>query len=220
MRAFHLSRPAVLASLATVAASLLGGQHILAGSRTPSVVPTPVEPAFRRLALQQASAEAALWMPAATHSGLFEEAFRPLPVIAPNVTLAPVAGSPSAAVEPEPAIGAARSLPAMYESGMASTYGDGDGFEGLRTGCGSIFHTDIVQVAHKSLPCGTVVRVEDTDTGKSVDAEVTDRGPYVTGRVVDLSLAAFKQLDVSGTGLLNVNVYVVDTSNQYRYHLR
>ena len=92
---------------------------------------------------------------------------------------------------------AANSAPRLtvYESGIASTYGDGDGFEGLRTGCGGIFHTHEVQVAHKTLPCGTVVRVQDTDTGKSVDAEVTDRGPYVDGRIVDLSLAAFKKLD-------------------------
>ena len=68
-------------------------------------------------------------------------------------------------------------------------------------------------------PCGTVVRVEDTDTGKSVDAEVTDRGPYVDGRIVDLSLAAFTQLDPTGTGLLHVNVYILDTSNQYTYRL-
>src|SRR5205809_837040 len=83
-----------------------------------------------------------------------------------------------------------------------------------------IFHTHVVQVAHKSLPCGTVIRIEDTDTGKSIDAEVTDRGPYVAGRIVDLSYAAFTQLDPIGTGLLNVNVYIVDTSNQYLYKLR
>jgi rare lipoprotein A len=66
----------------------------------------------------------------------------------------------------------------------------------------------------------TLVRVVDTDTGKSVEAEVTDRGPYVAGRIVDLSYAAFTQLDPAGTGLLHVNVYVVDTSNQYLYKLR
>jgi len=139
--------------------------------------------------------------------------------------LAPVAGTPDAAPVAafmDPVLEAASSRPKLtvYESGIASTYGDGDGFEGLRTGCGGIFHTHQVQVAHKTLPCGTVVRVQDTDTGKSVDAEVTDRGPYVPGRIVDLSQAAFKQLDASGTGLLRVDVYVIDTSNQYLYRLR
>jgi rare lipoprotein A len=99
--------------------------------------------------------------------------------------------------------------PVIYESGIASTYGTGDGFEGNRTACGRIFRTNIVQVAHKSLPCGTIIRVEDIRTGKSVVAEVTDRGPYIRGRIVDLSWAAFRQLDPSGPGLLNVNVYVL-----------
>jgi rare lipoprotein A len=99
---------------------------------------------------------------------------------------------------------------AVYESGIASTYGTGDGFEGNRTACGQIFRTNVVQVAHKSLPCGTVIRIEDVDTGRSVVAEVTDRGPYVKGRIVDLSWAAYRQLDPSGPGLLNVNIYLVN----------
>ena len=99
---------------------------------------------------------------------------------------------------------------ALFERGIASTYGEGDGFEGNRTACGQIFHTSVVQIAHKSLPCGTVVRVEDPATGHSVDAEVTDRGPYVPGRVVDLSWAAFQQLDPTAPGLLHVNLYVLN----------
>jgi rare lipoprotein A (peptidoglycan hydrolase) len=221
MRFFRLSRPVVFTSLTTAAAAaLLGCQHMLAVSRAPAVVTPNAEPALQRTELPSATVEAASWMPAATPSGTFEEPFRRWPAMAPNVTLAPVAGSPSAPIEPEPAVHARRPVRDVYESGIASTYGAGDGFEGLRTGCGGIFHTDVVQVAHKSLPCGTIVRVEDTGSGKSVDAEVTDRGPYVAGRIVDLSLAAFKQLDASGTGLLNVNVYVLDTANQYPYRLR
>jgi rare lipoprotein A len=99
---------------------------------------------------------------------------------------------------------------ALFERGIASTYGEGDGFEGNRTACGQIFHTSVVQIAHKSLACGTVVRVEDPATGHSVDAEVTDRGPYVPGRVVDLSWAAFQQLDPTAPGLLHVNLYVLN----------
>jgi rare lipoprotein A (peptidoglycan hydrolase) len=99
--------------------------------------------------------------------------------------------------------------PAVYERGIASTYGVGDGFEGNLTACGQVFRTQVVQVAHKTLPCGTMIRIEGVDTGKSVDAEVTDRGPYIRGRIVDLSWAAFKQLDPSGPGLLSVNVYLL-----------
>jgi rare lipoprotein A (peptidoglycan hydrolase) len=100
--------------------------------------------------------------------------------------------------------------PKLVETGVASTYGEGDGFEGARTACGQVFHTMVVQIAHKTLPCGTMVRVVDTSTGNSVDAPVTDRGPYIPGRVVDLSWAAFQQLDPTGPGLLHVNIYVID----------
>jgi rare lipoprotein A len=97
----------------------------------------------------------------------------------------------------------------LFETGIASTYGVGDGFHGNRTACGQIFNTHIVQVAHKTLKCGTIIRIEDSQTGKSVVAEVTDRGPYIRGRIVDLSWAAFRELDPAG-GLRPVNVYLLD----------
>ena len=150
-----------------------------------------------------------------------------LPIVAPEPTPAPTTPptveptaaptaiptsepTPQAAVAPTPSpepdvVRAA--VPVAFESGIASTYGAGDGFEGRRTACGQIFHTQIVQVAHKSLPCGTRIRIEDAATGRSVIAEVTDRGPYVTGRIVDLSWAAMRELTPSA-GLLRVNVYL------------
>ena len=131
---------------------------------------------------------------AASMSGDFEELVQP-------GSVATVEPTPEPPVPPKPA---------MFETGIASTYGEGDGFEGNRTACGQVFHTNVVQIAHKSLPCGTAVRVQDTDTGLSVDAVVTDRGPYVTGRIVDLSWGAFKQLHPAGPGLLHVNVYLLD----------
>ena len=142
---------------------------------------------------------AATQVDAAAMSGQFEELVKPTPV--PTVAPTP-AVAPTAAPTPQP-------KPVAFEKGIASTYGEGDGFEGNRTACGQIFHTIVVQIAHKSLPCGTMVRVEDVDTGRSVDAEVTDRGPYVSGRIVDLSWGAFKQLDPTGPGLLRVNVYLL-----------
>jgi rare lipoprotein A (peptidoglycan hydrolase) len=101
-------------------------------------------------------------------------------------------------------------IPTVYEIGVASTYGEDDGFEGNLTACGQVFHTHVVQVAHKSLPCGTMIRIEDSVTGLSVVAEVTDRGPYIRGRIVDLSWGAFRQLEPSAPGLLNVKVYLLD----------
>jgi len=143
-----------------------------------------------------------LGMAAARPSGEFEPLVRPTP----QPTAAPTQ-VPTAAPTAEPTVAP------VYESGIASTYGEGDGFEGNRTACGQIFHTSVPQVAHKSLPCGTHVRVEDTDTGRTVEAEVTDRGPYVRGRIVDLSWGAFRELEPNGPGLLHVNVYVLDNDN-------
>ena len=97
----------------------------------------------------------------------------------------------------------------LVDAGIASTYGKGDGFQGRRTACGQRFDTNVPQVAHKSLPCGTMVRVEDAATGKSVVAQVTDRGPYVKGRVVDLSWAAFSELRGS-PDLVSVRVFRID----------
>jgi rare lipoprotein A len=144
-----------------------------------------------------------LGMAAARPTGEFEALVKPTPLPTQIPTQVP-----TVAPTPEPT---AAPAPPVYESGIASTYGEGDGFEGNRTACGQIFHTSVPQVAHKSLPCGTKVRVEDTDTGRTVEAEVTDRGPYVRGRIVDLSWGAFRELEPNGPGLLHVNVYVLDT---------
>ena len=115
--------------------------------------------------------------------------------------------APVALAEPAPApVG-------FVESGIASTYGSGDGFQGQITACGQVFDTNVPQVAHKSLPCGTMLRVQDVDNGRSVDVLVTDRGPYVPGRIVDLSWAAFQQLDPTGPGLLNVEITAIPTDN-------
>jgi rare lipoprotein A len=143
---------------------------------------------------------------AATMTGHFEE---------PLGSARAAADAPAHAPAPEPDAAEVAEKPAapkqsVFQSGVASTYGEGDGFEGNLTACGQVFHTNVAQIAHKSLPCGTMVRVEDADTGRSVDAEVTDRGPYVAGRVVDLSWGAFKRLHPAGPGLLHVNVYVLD----------
>jgi hypothetical protein len=114
-----------------------------------------------------------------------------------------------APADEEPAPAPTPNAGKLVDVGIASTYGVGDGFQGRPTACGQRFDTNVPQVAHKSLPCGTTVRVEDTTTGRSVVARVTDRGPYVKGRVVDLSWAAFSQLQQRSPGLLNVRVYVV-----------
>lgn len=65
--------------------------------------------------------------------------------------------------------------------------------------------------AHRTLPLGSIVRVTNIKTGKNAVVRITDRGPFVTGRVVDLSLAAAKALDVYLPGVAKVKVEVLQT---------
>jgi rare lipoprotein A len=131
---------------------------------------------------------------------------RPVPETARTAATEPAA-SPSARRAPHVPTPVNALKERLADAGVASTYGLGDGFQGRRTACGQIFDTHVPQTAHKVLPCGTILRVEDANNGRSVSVEVTDRGPYVPRRVVDLSWAAYRQLDPRGPGLRRVRVY-------------
>jgi rare lipoprotein A len=196
----HVAR-GLLGALSAIATALLMVVTTQAATPTP-IRNVPVEPtlAFRPI-------ETPATMAAAVVSGQFEEPWTPI-VPRPAPEPEPVVAKPEPEAEPELEIASVPSE-VLYETGIASTYGVGDGFQGNRTACGQIFNTHIVQVAHKTLKCGTVIRIEDAETGKSVVAEVTDRGPYIRGRIVDLSWAAFRELDAAG-GLRPVNVYLLD----------
>lgn len=74
------------------------------------------------------------------------------------------------------------------------------------TGIASWFHADGLVAAHPSLPMGTVVRVTNVDTGKSVNVRITDRGPFVDGRVVDLSDDAYRRIASLDGGTFNARV--------------
>jgi len=93
------------------------------------------------------------------------------------------------------------------ETGMASWYGPG--FRGKPTASGERFAPRKRTAAHRTLPFGTVIRVERTDTGKSVRAVVNDRGPFVDGRVVDLSKGAARRIEMLDDGVVPVEVWVV-----------
>ena len=84
----------------------------------------------------------------------------------------------------------------------ASHYGMGDGYHGQRTASGERFNTYAMTAAHRSLPFGTRLRV--THQGKSVVVKINDRGPFVGGRDLDLSYAAFSALASPGRGHINV----------------
>jgi rare lipoprotein A (peptidoglycan hydrolase) len=202
-------RGTALSLVAASAAVLVGSQMVFnVLFSNPNIASADTADQYNLQPLLEAVSVSALrpsgQMNAAVSTGQFEDLVRPTPV----PTRAPTP-APTAIPQPTPAPTVAPK-PAVFEAGVASTYGEGDGFEGNLTACGQVFRTVVVQVAHKTLPCGTMLRIEDTDTGRSVVATVTDRGPYIPGRIVDLSWGAFDQLDPTGPGLLNVNVYILD----------
>jgi rare lipoprotein A len=89
-------------------------------------------------------------------------------------------------------------------SGVASFYSEGE-----RTANGEKFDPHELTAAHRSLPFGTKLRVTNVATGKSVTVRVNDRGPYVAGRVVDVSYAAAGALGMVGRGTAKVKLDVV-----------
>jgi peptidoglycan lytic transglycosylase len=90
--------------------------------------------------------------------------------------------------------------------GVASWYGPG--FHGRRTASGEIYDQDGLTAAHPSLPFGTRVRVTNLDNGRAVDVRITDRGPFVGGRVIDLSRAAARVIGLIGPGVGRVRIEV------------
>ena len=92
------------------------------------------------------------------------------------------------------------------ETGKASWYGGK--FQGRLTASGERFDTRHMTAAHKSLPFGTIVRVENLETGKSAIVRINDRGPFVEGRIIDLSMAAAKKIEMLGSGIADVRITV------------
>jgi rare lipoprotein A len=101
----------------------------------------------------------------------------------------------------------------FQENAHASYYHDR--FTGRRTASGAIFNNKELTCAHKTLPFGTKLRVTSIKTGKSVDVKVTDRGPFVKGRHIDLSKKAFMLIapDKYG-GHIRVNIEIIKNENQ------
>ncbi|HEY7573894.1 MAG TPA: septal ring lytic transglycosylase RlpA family protein [Thermoanaerobaculia bacterium] len=96
------------------------------------------------------------------------------------------------------------------ETGLASWYGGaGDGFAGKPTASGEIFDPSDLTAAHRTLPFGTIVDVTLVATGETVRVRVNDRGPFVRGRVVDLSREAARQVGLIGPGVAPVTLRVV-----------
>ncbi len=92
--------------------------------------------------------------------------------------------------------------------GTASWYGPG--FHGRKTASGERFDQNKLTAAHRSLPLDTVVKVTNLDNGKAVKVSINDRGPYVGKRVIDLSRAAARKLDMTDDGTARVRIEVAE----------
>jgi rare lipoprotein A len=91
--------------------------------------------------------------------------------------------------------------------GVASWYGPG--FHGQRASSGEIYDMNAMTAAHKSLPFDTIVKVVDLDTGRSVIVRINDRGPFIPGRIIDLSYAAAQGLGIVQKGIARVGLKVL-----------
>jgi peptidoglycan lytic transglycosylase len=96
---------------------------------------------------------------------------------------------------------------AKTQFGVASWYGPE--FQGLPTASGQPFNMQGMTCAHRELPLGTHVRVTNLLNGRNLVLEVTDRGPFVGKRVLDVSMAAAKRLGFMGQGVTPVRIQVL-----------
>lgn len=98
--------------------------------------------------------------------------------------------------------------PVFIQHGVASWYGPG--FHGRRTASGERFNQHDLTAAHKKLPLGTRVSVTNLRNGRSVEVTINDRGPYIRGRVIDLSRAAAEQIGMKHAGTTPIRLEVLE----------
>jgi rare lipoprotein A (peptidoglycan hydrolase) len=103
---------------------------------------------------------------------------------------------------------------AFAETGIASWYGNQH--QGRRTANGERFDMHALTAAHRSLPFGTILRVTNLRTGKAVVVRINDRGPYIRGRILDLSEAAGRALGIGKLGIAQVRIEAVASIHNQR----
>ena len=131
----------------------------------------------------------------------------PSPALPPSSSVSP----PSVPSDMPESPAAGQSLPdgrefKAIERGHASWYGPR--FHGRRTASGERYDQQAMTAAHKTLPFGSLVRVRSLVTGKEIDVRINDRGPFVRGRVIDVSRAAAEALGMMGLGVKQVLLLV------------
>jgi len=123
---------------------------------------------------------------------------------APDNSAAPP-GSDSKATAASGEHKGAADAPKRVFSGKASFYS----YRKAKTASGSYFDRDQLTAAHRSLPLGTRVRVTDVSTNRSVVVRITDRGPFIRNRVLDLSLAGARKLGITDRGVVEIRAEVL-----------
>ncbi len=113
--------------------------------------------------------------------------------------------------------------PGYKQSGIASWYGPG--FHGKKTANGETYDMHALTAAHKELPFESIVEVVNRDNGRRVRVRINDRGPFVRGRIIDLSRAAAEAIDMVGPGTARVTLRVVSagrgrTQSETRYKVQ
>jgi rare lipoprotein A len=98
-------------------------------------------------------------------------------------------------------------VPNTTQRGIASWYGPQ--FHGRPTSSGERYNQNDYTAAHRTLPFGTIVRVKNLHSQRSVLVEITDRGPFIAGRIIDLSRRAAEEVDLIGPGTAEVEVQIV-----------
>ena len=100
------------------------------------------------------------------------------------------------------------------QQGIASWYGDP--YHGRRAANGEVYDMEAFTAAHKTLPFETWVRVRDLSNKKQTEVRITDRGPFVEGRILDLSKAAAREIDLLGPGISRVKIEVIRSPKMAR----
>lgn len=115
-------------------------------------------------------------------------------------------GTPPSVAPPPPAATGPIAI-GWTQEGFASWYGEP--FHGRTTSSGEVYDMEGMTAAHRTLPFGTVVRVENLGNGKSATLRINDRGPFIEGRIIDLSRWAARELEMLGSGVAQVRVTII-----------
>ena len=115
---------------------------------------------------------------------------------------------PPSTSPPPPPLAKPAPSPPEFQTGKASWYGDAH--HGKKTASGELYDMRELTAAHRSLPLGTRVRVVNVENNRSVVVRINDRGPFVRGRIIDLSRAAALELGALGSGLFTVRIEVLE----------